>query len=176
MSVREEAGLHAGEMTVKVAATEMTKEAVAAFAKEEYVGKTEVKINTGLSFVELYAGMFENGEHTNGIININEPWELKVAFGLCGPLKELICGYWCVTAHFESIGNAPEFDITVEPHIYFDCSKSHWCVRIPGPQLDVAHCGRPYKVGVTVAYKSHCHRPAGIIGYVELPMTEFFRA
>ncbi|MFM9886094.1 MAG: hypothetical protein ACKVQT_23965 [Burkholderiales bacterium] len=154
----------------------MDKNEFEKFGEQPHCGKAEVEIKTGLTLFALYAGIYENGAPTNGIVNINQPWDVKVGFGLKGPLRELICGKWCITAHFESIGNAPEFDVDVEPHIHFDCHNEYWCVRIPGPRLDTAHCGRPYKIAVTVAYKSMCGKPAGIIGYVELPMTEFYRA
>jgi hypothetical protein len=143
--------------------------------KKPYAGQTEVQIDTGLSFFKLYAGVYENGVPTNRIININKPWEIKVAFGLSGPLKELICGKWCVDVNFESIGPGNEYRLT-HPEIDFSCHDDYWCVTIPGAGVVPTDCGTPYKLVATVMYHSMCDKPAGIVGFYELPLIEFYAA
>jgi len=138
-------------------------------------GNTEVELKTGLNLIRLYAGVYENGEPTNGIININKPWDVRVSFGLVGPLREIICGKWCVSANFESIGPGQEARV-VHPDFDFSCKHHYFSVRLPGPKLDPTKCTTPYKIAVTVAARSHCGKPVGILGYVELPLVQLYAA
>jgi hypothetical protein len=153
----------------------LTAEEFKALCTKGYDGKTEVEIKTGLSFLELYAGIYENGKLTNHIINVNQPWDIRVHFGIAGPLAELICGYWCVKVYFESMGHGREFDLHF-PEYEFDCHKKHWCLTIPGTGIRPDYCGEPYKVVVTVQAKSHCYKPVAIVGFVELPLVQFYEA
>ena len=143
--------------------------------KSPLASVTEVDVKPGLTLFGLYAEVYENGQPTNRIINVNQPWEIRVAFGLKGPLKELICGKWCVDVYFESIGPGREFRLT-HPEIDFNCSNGYWYVTIPGPVLETTDCGVPYKLVATVAYHSMCGKPAGIVGFSELPLIEFYSA
>jgi hypothetical protein len=136
---------------------------------------SEVEIKTGLNFFVISAEVYENGNPTNGIININNPWEIRVAFGLKGPLKELICGKWCVDVNFESFGPGNEYRLT-HPEFEFNCQNDYWYVTIPGSDVDPTDCGTPYKLVATVAYHTACDKPAGIIGFCELPLVEFYAA
>jgi hypothetical protein len=150
----------------------VSEEQFKALCDGQYKGTTEIEIKTGLNFLKLNAELYENGKPTNGIINANQPWEVRVSFGIDGPLKELICGYWCVEAHFESIGEGPEYHLSV-PKFEFDCHRKYWCVKVPG-RVDPDKCSSPYKVVVTVAALSKCHKPVAILGFVELPLVQFY--
>lgn len=141
----------------------------------DFAGRTEVKLNTGLNLIRLYAGVYENGKPTNGIINVNQPWDVRVSFGLVGPLKEILCGKWCVSVDFESIGPGYEFR-TSHPEYDFNCKHCYWSLRLPGPRIDPTKCTTPYKIVVTVAARSHCGKPVGILGFVELPLVQFYAA
>jgi hypothetical protein len=143
--------------------------------KADYAGKTEVELKTGLNFIRLHAGVYENGRPTNGIINVNQPWDVRVSFGLVGPLREIICGKWCATVDFESIGPGHEFRVS-HPEFDFNCKHRYWSLCFPGPKLDPTRCTTPYKMVATVAARSHCGRPVGILGYVELPIVQFYAA
>lgn len=143
--------------------------------KTDFAGKTEVELKTGLNLIRLYAGVYENGRPTNGIINVNKPWDVRVSFGLVGPLREIICGKWCVSVNFESIGPGHEFRVE-HPEYDFNCKHYYWSLRFPGPRLDPTKCTTPYKIVVTVAARSHCGKPVGILGHVELPLVQFFAA
>ena len=131
----------------------------------DFAGRTEVKLNTGLNLIRLYAGVYENGKPTNGIMS----------FGLVGPLKEILCGKWCVSVDFESIGPGYEFR-TSHPEYDFNCKHGYWSLRLPGPRIDPTKCTTPYKIVVTVAARSHCGKPVGILGFVELPLVQFYAA
>jgi len=137
--------------------------------------KSEVEIDTGLNLIRLYSAVFEEGKQTNGIVNVNKPWDVRVSWCLVGPLRELICGKWCVTAHFESIGKGEEFELHY-PEFRFDCHNKCFDVRIKGREVHPDNCSNPYKIVVTVAYLSDCDRPAGILGYCELPIVQFYHA
>ena len=160
---------------VPAAQQEVTAEEFEAFYKAQHGGSTEVEIRTDLSLVRLSAGMYENGKPTNRIININRPWDIRVYFGLTGDLYKLICGKWCVSVNFESIGPGREFRLT-HPEFYFDCHHQYWCVRIPGRGVLPTDCTTPYKVVVTVAAKSKCDEPVAILGFVGLPEVQFYDA
>jgi len=143
--------------------------------KTDYAGRTEVELKTGLNLIRLYAGVYENGRPTNSIINVNQPWDVRLSFGLVGPLREIICGKWCVSVNFESIGPGSEFRIT-HPEYDFNCKNYYWSLVLPGPRLDPTRCTSPFKMVATVAARSHCGRPVGILGHVELPLVQFYAA
>ena len=138
-------------------------------------GKTEVEIDTGLNFVRLYAGVYEGRRLTNGIINVAKPWDVRVQWCLVGRLKDLICGKWCVSVHFESIGEGREFTLHY-PEFHFDCHHECFYVRIPGRGLRPDDCSTPYKVVVTVLYKTLCNKPGPIVGFVDFPVIQFYHA
>ena len=137
--------------------------------------KAEVEIDAGLNLVRLYAGVYEGRKLTNGIINIAKPWDVRVSWCLVGPLKDLICGKWCVSVHFESIGEGREFDLHY-PEFHFDCRSKCFDVRIPGRALRPDDCSTPYKVVVTVLYKTLCGEPGPIAGFCEFPVMQFYHA
>lgn len=140
-----------------------------------YDCKTEVDIRGTLYLRPLYSGIYENGKHTNCFINTYHPWDVRCWWCLDGTLRDCICGIWCVSAHFESIGDGPEFNLRYED-IKFDCHNRCWHVRIPGRGIDPDHCADPYKVAVTVAYRTLCERPAPIVGHCELPLVTFYHS
>lgn len=140
-----------------------------------YDGKAEVQLRTGLNLIRLYAGMFENGAPSNGIINVAHPWDVRVSWSLVGPLKPVICGSWCVSVHFESIGEGREFTLR-HPEFKFDCNHDCFNIRIPGSGIRPEDCSTPYKAVVTVQYKTMCGRPGPIVGFVEYPVVQFYHS
>ncbi len=150
----------------------VTKEVVVDLFKKGAGAHTEIDVKTDLSFVKLYAEIYEDGKPTNRIVNVNKPWEVRVYFGIEGPLQEMLCGKWCVDASFESTGPGPEFRIK-HPHFYFDCHQNYWCVSLPG-KMSPDYCGDPYEVTVSVRAISKCGKPLAIIGFVELPEVLFY--
>jgi hypothetical protein len=135
--------------------------------------KTEVEIETGLNLIRLYAGVYEGGVPTNGIINVTKPWDVRLSWCLTGPLKQLVCGTWCVNVHFESIGEGEEFSLK-GPEFKFGCEQDCYSVCIPGRSVKPDDCSTPYKVVATVQYKSMCGKPGAILGFVEFPMMQFY--
>lgn len=150
----------------------VTAEEIEVVAKSSHGAHTEIELDTELSFIKLHAAIYEDGKPTNRLINVNKPWEVRVYFGITGPLQEMICGKWCVSANFESIGPGEEFRLK-HPDFYFDCHQQYWCLRIPG-KVDPTACGDPYRVTVTVRAISKCDTPLGIIGFATLPEVLFF--
>lgn len=142
-------------------------------AEGYHQGKTEVEVKTGLNFIDLYAGVFEGDLPTNGIINIANPWDLRVSWRLTGPLREMICGMWCVALHLESIGEGKEFTLHAE-EFEFNCNHRCYSVCIPGGGIEPSDCTTPYKVVCTVAYKSMCGKPGPIVGVCNLGLVQFY--
>lgn len=136
---------------------------------------TEVQVRIGLNFIHLYAGVYEHGQPTNRIINVAGPWDVRASWRVDGPLRELICGKWCVQARFESIGEGPEFTLH-GPEFVFGCEHECYSVVIPGGGIRPDDCGAPYKAVVTLTYKSMCGKPGPILGFVEIPMLQFYHS
>ena len=144
-------------------------------AKDCYDCKSEVELRTGLNLIRMYAGVYEGPNPTNRIINVANPWDVRVSWCLVGPLKELICGMWCVQVHFESIGEGPEFTLK-GPEFEFNCHQDCYSVCIPGRGIDPKDCGSPFKAVVTVTYKSMCGEPGPILGFCEFPIMQFYHS
>ena len=147
---------------------ELTKSA------ELYDCSTEAPVPCSLK-LSLYAGIYEEGHPSNRIINVNKPWDTRVWWSLSGSLRESLCGYWCVAAHFESIGVGAEFNLDI-PHFKFDCHHYHWSVVIPGKGIKPDDCTSPYEVIATVSYRNLCDKPGPIVGFCRLPPVQFFVA
>lgn len=127
--------------------------------------------------LQLYLGarIRERGEHTNRLINIYHPWDIQVWWCLFGSLKGCICGKWCVAAHLESIGKGKEFSLPIaETYTPFDCKSYCWLEEIKGEGLAELDCAQPYKVVVTVTYRTLCDQPGPIVGYCDLGLVTFF--
>lgn len=157
------------------AGPDFTKARFEKLAKGYCDGKTEVELKTGLNLIKLYAGVFEGSNPTNCIINVANPWDVRVSWCLTGPLKELICGKWCAAVHLESIGDGKEFTLKF-PHFDFNCAQECFSVCIPGGGIEPDDCGTPYKAVVTVTYESMCGKAGPICGFVELPMLQFYHS
>ena len=161
------------ETAVPTEAPDFTEERFEELAKGYHDCKSEVEVKTGLSLIRLYAGVYEGRNPTNGIINVANPWDVRVSWCLTGPLRELICGTWCVSVHFESIGEGREFTLHY-PEFEFNCHHKCYSVRLPGRGIRPDDCSTPYKPVVTVAYKTMCGKPGPIIGFCEFPVIQFY--
>jgi len=60
------------------------------------------------------------------------------------------------------------------PKFHFDCHDDCFYVRIPGREIPVDYCTTPYKVVVTLIYKSLCGKPGPILGFAEFPTIQLY--
>lgn len=138
-------------------------------------GKTEADVRCDLS-LRLGASLLEGGKDTNCIIDVGKPWSVDVWWSLHGSLRECICGIWCVSLHLESIGKAKEFSIPHRDIKLNPCGTHHYHARIEGRGLDPDDCTTPYKLVATISYKNLCGTPGPILGFVELPLVQFYES
>jgi len=143
-------------------------------SRGSYNCKTEALIKCDLRLL-IYAAIYEEGRPTNCIINIRKPWDVRIWWCLLGSHRDTVCGYWCPTVHFESIGKGPEFDLH-HHHIQFDCHHYCWEAIIPGKDINPSDCSTPFIVAATVLYKTMCEKPAPILGFCKLPVVQFYDA
>jgi len=136
--------------------------------------KTEAAVACDLGLY-MYAGIYERGEHTNCIINVHYPWEVRIWWHLYGSLRSCLCGTWCPCVSLESIGPGREFRLCYD-EFKFDCNDNYWYGAIPGEGLEPDDCSSPYKLVATVTYKTLCDYPGPILGHCELPLVNFFHA
>ena len=128
----------------------------------------------------LRAYVYEADENpTNRIINIDEDWGVKVHWSLKGNWARCLCGYWCVAAHFESIGRGPEFELPLgkDDLIELDpCGDGHYHYdfRVPARYVKPVHCSAIYKIVVSLTYRTPCKKPGPIAGFCELPLVQFY--
>jgi hypothetical protein len=143
-------------------------------SREHYDCHTEAAVPSDLKLI-LYAAIYEGDRPTNRVIDIKKPWEVRIWWCLRGGLRTSLCGYWCPSVHFESIGRAPEFDY-MHKHVEFDCNHGCWKVVIPGSELhvDPSACSSPYEVAVTVTYLNKCEKPGPIAGFCVLKPVQFY--
>ncbi len=137
--------------------------------------KTEANLDVDLH-LDMSAGILEEGKFSNCIINVCKPWSVKVWWRLSGKAREAICGYWCVTLHMESLGGGEEFSFPIKEIPLNPCGTHAYCTEIEGPKIDPTKCTRPYKLVVTLNYKTVCHKPGPIVGFAELPTVTFFES
>lgn len=129
----------------------------------------------------LHGYVWEADERpTNHIINIDEDWGIKLHWGLRGKWARVLCGYWCVGAHFESIGPGPEFRLPAEKDdlIPIDpCGTLRYehNFRVPARFVKPTYCSSVYKVVLTLTYRTHCKKPGPIAGNYKLPMLQFYQ-
>lgn len=128
----------------------------------------------------MHAFVYEADENpTNRIINIDEDWGVKAHWHLSGRWAKCLCGFWCVGAHFESIGPGKEFQLPQgkESLIELDpCGKGHYeyNFRVPARYVKPDHCSSIYKIAVSLTYRTLCNKPGPIAGFYELPLVQFY--
>jgi hypothetical protein len=155
-------------------------------------GKFEVSLSNPALGGGIEAEVYEvGGAAPTNIIRADQDWGVNLKWYLKGTLVPFICGYWCVTLHFESIGspkgpdhNEDEFDLHAGYEIKLDpCKKPdahghYWYeydFKVPKGKIKPGHCGRPYMVVAAITYKTMCNRPGPMAGFVQGPMIQFYQ-
>ncbi len=130
------------------------------------------------------------------IIEADDYWYVTAYWCLRGPVRRLICGYWCVRLFLESLGEDDlDVELTndeglIELNSCGDgCYEAHFTVK--PYTIRVEHCGTPFKPVLTVQYLTLCRFPyktdeewekapyckrylsGPIAGFVEFPVTQF---
>lgn len=165
---------------------EVTRES---YPKPYYYRKDEDEMSKGqleVSLSEPYLGGDISAEvyevesaRPTSIIRTDQEWGVNVRWTLGGSLAEFICGTWCVRLRLESMGPGPEIVFDTSEDIHLDpCGNGeyHYDFRIRPGRITGEHCSTPYKPVVTVSYRTACHRPAPMVGFVELPLLLFYPA
>lgn len=130
------------------------------------------------------------------IIEADDYWYVTARWFLYGPIRRMICGYWCVRLFLESLGE-DDLDVELvndEGLIELEpcgdgCYEARF--RVKPYTIRVEHCGTPFKPILTVQYLTTCRFPykkpedweaaphckrylAGpLAGFVEFPVTQF---
>lgn len=132
----------------------------------------------------MQAELIENGQPSNNIIRVGYGTSaVRVHWWLRGPLAKSICGYWCVSARFESIGEGPEFRVDSDLIPLDPCGKGDYWTDIDlDGVVKPEHCSSVYKVVVTLTYKLPCkdshgkYLPGPMAGHDELPLVQFYES
>lgn len=140
--------------------------------------KIEVSLSNPALAGTINAELYEvGGASPTTIIDYDQDWGITLDWQLTGSLVPFVCGTWCISLFFESIGNGPEFDLHHDHEIKLDpCNggKYHYDFKVRKGTVKKEHCGRPYKLVVAIVYETECHRPGPMAGFVELPMIQFY--
>jgi hypothetical protein len=144
-------------------------------------GKWEIALPDPALTGGIYCDVYEvGGADPTCIIKYDQAWGVKIHWYIEGPLTKFICGKWCVTLHFESIGEGAEFNLKYKKEIDLDpCGNGHYWVdfRIEPGTITEAHCSSLYKVVAAVTYKTVCGKPGPMAGYcADGPILQFYDA
>ncbi len=150
----------------------IAEEKFEALKSKTYPCDHEVKVPCDLGLY-MFSELYEQDYPTNGIVDISKPWGVNFYWGLYGSLQKAICGYWCLSVHFETIGPGTDFTLKVK-HKEFDCKHSYWYAKIPGHSIDPNWCGSPYQIKTVLTGESLCHTPLAIIGACDLGCVTFY--
>lgn len=111
------------------------------------------------------------------IINCDEGGEVHVEWDIRGPLRDHLCGSWCICVYLESIGPGPEIEVPDSCRTYpiVACKDGPYrhVVRLPAG-VDCGDCGKLYIVGVTLTSKDGCDNPGHIAAYCKGPTIMFY--
>lgn len=118
---------------------------------------------------------------TNHIINVDEDWGIRLQWGVRGRWAKCLCGFWCVGAHFESIGPGREFVLpgSRDSLIALDpCGdgRYEYDFRVPARYVKPEYCASIYKIVLSLTYRTPCKKPGPIAGKYELPMVQFYES
>jgi hypothetical protein len=123
-----------------------------------------------------------DGIRPTRIVRVNHDFIVNMHWLLSGELAQYICGTWCCTLHFESVGAGVEFNYppqNLEQH-FIGCNEypyNHYscAVRVPAGTIDPNRCGSPYVIAATVQYLTDCGKPGPMIGCVEIRKIAFYQ-
>jgi len=125
-------------------------------------------------YLRLDSGVFQNGREVK-LVDLNEPWEVRVYWSLVGGLSKAICVDWCLSVKYESMGDDREFEdndvITTEP-----CDR-YWHHSFPGRGITVRgdECADVYRIVVVLSARDKCRKkPVGITGFCDLNLVQFY--
>lgn len=147
------------------------------------VGSFEVSGAPASSFLHgtIAAEVYEvGGVAPTNIIRTDQDWFVRIRWELCGALKSMICGKWCLHLHLESIGKGPELDLPDPgPELEVDldpCGDGKYCkdFYVKAGTVTAEHCGTPYKLVSTVTYQNPCDCPGPMAGFVEGSIIQFY--
>jgi hypothetical protein len=125
-------------------------------------------------YLRLDSGVFQNGEETRAV-DLNEPWYVGIYWCLLGGLAKTTCVDWCVSVHFESMGDDPEFEVPNVVETEF-CQRC-WRLRVTTDKIEVEgrECGDVYRIIVVVTARDKCRgKPVGITGFCDLGIVQFY--
>ncbi|MDX2039654.1 MAG: hypothetical protein SF097_00310 [Acidobacteriota bacterium] len=143
-------------------------------------GTFEVSLTNPALSGTIEADVYEQGGVApTTIIDYDQEWGVKIKWQLSGSLVPFICGSWCVSLYFESMGAGPEFDLHRTHTLELNpcgSGKYDYDFRVPRGTIRKEHCGRPYKVVAAVTFVTKCGKPGPMAGYVEGPMIQFYES
>lgn len=160
--------------------TVTTSEELESQVKRSVAGTVEIDFPEFDLKAYLRGFVYEADENpSNRIINIDEDWGIKLQWWVRGRWARCLCGYWCVGAHFESIGHGPEFRLPhgAETLVKLDpCGDLHYeyDFRVPAKYVKPEYCSSIYKIVLSLTYRTPCKKPGPIAGFVELPLVQFY--
>jgi hypothetical protein len=143
-------------------------------------GKWEIALPDPVLTGGISCEVYEAGKNVEPtcIIQIDQPWGVKVHWFIEGPLKKFICGEWCVTLHFESVGEGDEFNLKWKKEIPLDpCADGKYWLdfKVEPGTITTKHCSALYKVVASVTYRN-CGKPGPMAGLCEGPLIQFYEA
>ena len=143
-------------------------------------GTFEVSLTNPALAGSIEAEVYEvGGASPTTIIDFDQEWGVKIKWQLTGSLVPFICGSWCISLFFESMGNGPEFDLNNNHKLKLNpCGNGHYeyDFRVHRGTIRKEHCSRPYKVVAAVTYETECDRPGPMAGFVEGPIIQFYES
>ena len=146
----------------------------------KYNGNLEVSLPEPYLGGSISAEVYEvKGVTPATIIRTDQEWGVKIRWQLEGSLAEFICGTWCVHLRMESMGTGEEILFNASQEIPLNpCGDGEYFYdfRVQPGKIKDEHCSIPYKPVVTVSYRTACHRPGPMAGFVELPLVQFYAA
>ncbi len=126
----------------------------------------------------IRATLYEEGEKgPQDIISVDNEWYVKVEWYLTGGLERHLCGDFCLTVSFESIGKGKERDfgpVFVKMKPCGDGRYKYVFKSSDFKRFKVGDCGRLYHVGVSLTSRA-CGAPGHIKGYCDVGTVMFTR-
>lgn len=141
--------------------------------------------HTAFETPELYLkGKIGAAVHEHGgvaptrIIRTDTSWAVNIDWAISGSAVPMICGSWHLHVRLESMGPGGE-------HSFFDpdCNlpldpggdgKYHCHFDVAAGKVKAAHDGTPYRLVVTLTYRTAAGKPGPIAAYYDAGIFQFY--
>lgn len=128
------------------------------------------------------AGRINAAVHEHGgvaptrIIRTDTDWAVHINWELSGSAVPMLCGTWHVHVRLESMGPGGEHSLfDPDCNLPLDGGTDYKChFDVPAGRIKAAHDGTPYRLLVTLTYRTPKGKPGPIAAYYDAGIYQFY--